>query len=171
MTRGPLTPRQAMNRQAMFLIVGVALMGLGVRLSNWLMFGAGVFVLIVFGAAFVLYALRFSQLSVGNTSSRVAPASRPEGTALVFTRSSDGDRARKYGIVVDGTKVGTLSPGASLAVAVSPGHHTYRAKIDWSGSPEYNANLEDSEQVNLLVSRSDLPDFNSKTGWLTISRR
>jgi hypothetical protein len=46
------------------------------------------------------------------------------------------DRARKYKVLVDDEHVGSVANGDTFEVAVAPGPHTLRLKIDWKGSRE-----------------------------------
>ena len=46
------------------------------------------------------------------------------------------DRARTYRIFIDGTEVGMVSRGSTWKLAIPPGPHRMRLKIDWCRSRE-----------------------------------
>ena len=62
----------------------------------------------------------------------------PPGRAtVVVSRSLDArrDALRAYVVVLDGERVGKIRRGEKITVAVAPGRHVVRARIDWTGSP------------------------------------
>ena len=63
-----MTLAQAMNRHAIVLTVGVVLIGVGVRSTDWPMFGAGAIVLLIVAPASMFFAVkvRVPQVSRGN---------------------------------------------------------------------------------------------------------
>jgi hypothetical protein len=59
-------------------------------------------------------------------------------TAIVIRRPAAlwQDRARNYRIIIDGNDAGTIANKGETRIALPPGRHTVRLKIDWCGSPE-----------------------------------
>jgi hypothetical protein len=58
------------------------------------------------------------------------------------------DRYRKYRVVLDGVEVARLRNGESTSLAVSPGGHTLRIKIDWCGSPEQAFHVGSGDEID-----------------------
>lgn len=61
------------------------------------------------------------------------------------------DRARAYEIIVDGETKGTVRSGRELSLALQPGRHTVRARLDWTGSEDYPVHLGPGATVRLRV--------------------
>jgi hypothetical protein len=59
------------------------------------------------------------------------------------------DRARKYGVHVDGEERGKLGHGETLDLAVEPGSHAVRLKVDWCSSRTLDLDLADGETARL----------------------
>jgi hypothetical protein len=55
------------------------------------------------------------------------------------------DRARAYRIFIDGTEVGKVSHGSTWKLAVPPGHHRMRLKIDWCRSRDVSFDAQPGE--------------------------
>ena len=55
------------------------------------------------------------------------------------------DLARAYRIFIDGTEVGKVSYGSTCKLAVSPGPHRLRMKIDWCSSDEISFDAQPGE--------------------------
>ncbi|WP_250002574.1 hypothetical protein [Actinoplanes sp. M2I2] len=61
------------------------------------------------------------------------------------------DRARAYQIVVDGAVKGVVRCGRELSLALAPGPHTVRARLDWTGSDDLPVHLGPGATVRLRV--------------------
>ena len=61
------------------------------------------------------------------------------------------DRARAYQIVVDGAVKGVVRCGRELSLALPPGPHTVRARLDWTGSDDLPVHLGPGATVRLRV--------------------
>ena len=72
---------------------------------------------------------------------------------LVVERTGQAwiDRARAYQIVVDGAVKGSVRCGRELSLALPPGAHTVRARLDWTGSPDLRVHLGPGATVRLQV--------------------
>jgi hypothetical protein len=69
---------------------------------------------------------------------------------IVIRRPSAwGDKMRSYRIVVDGDHVGTVGENAEARIAVKPGRHTVRLKIDWCWSPPLEIDVDAGMQRTL----------------------
>ncbi|MEU8238544.1 hypothetical protein AB0C07_09885 [Actinoplanes missouriensis] len=65
------------------------------------------------------------------------------------------DRFRAYKLEIDGEVAGAVRYGAEITVAVSPGRHTLRALIDWTGSEPVTVQVEAGGTVTVRVEPSD----------------
>ena len=72
-------------------------------------------------------------------------------SALIIRRAMAvwQDRARDYRIVVDGRTVGRVANGAEVRVALTPGAHQVRMKIDWCRSPDLDVVVGEGEEIRL----------------------
>lgn len=72
---------------------------------------------------------------------------------LVVERTSQAwvDRARAYQILVDGSVKGSVRCGRELALALPPGRHLVRARLDWTGSETVPVHLGPGATVRLRV--------------------
>ena len=61
------------------------------------------------------------------------------------------DRARAYEILIDGKPKGTVRSGRELSVALQPGRHTVRARLDWTGSEIVPVHLGPGATVRMRV--------------------
>jgi hypothetical protein len=61
------------------------------------------------------------------------------------------DRARAYEILVDGEPKGTVRSGRELSLALQPGRHTVRARLDWTGSEDVPVHLGPGATVRMRV--------------------
>ncbi|NMO51592.1 hypothetical protein HH310_10355 [Actinoplanes sp. TBRC 11911] len=61
------------------------------------------------------------------------------------------DRARAYEIIVDGEPKGVVRSGHELSLALQPGRHVVRARLDWTGSAEVPVHLGPGATVRLVV--------------------
>ena len=61
------------------------------------------------------------------------------------------DRARAYQIVVDGAVKGAVRCGRELKLALPPGTHTVRAKLDWTRSDDLPVHLGPGAEVRIRV--------------------
>ena len=68
-------------------------------------------------------------------------------------RSAFHDRLRSYRVIVDGNDVGRIRAGEAWEYDVSPGHHTIRLRIDWTGSPSLAIQFSPGEVVELEVEK------------------
>lgn len=83
-----------------------------------------------------------------------------QDTATIEVRRSEDDardRGRNYRIEIDGTRVGTLERGETAKYRVSPGRHTVRARIDWTGSPALRVDVSADAPTRVLVAPAGLP--------------
>ena len=71
------------------------------------------------------------------------------------------DALRKYNIIIDGSKAGTIAPGKTVDFPVEAGNHTISVKIDWYSSPNMSINIEANETKDLAVS-------SVKYGWVLL---
>jgi hypothetical protein len=60
--------------------------------------------------------------------------------------------ARKIGIYLDETKIGTLSNGSTATFEIPAGTHKLHGKIDWCASREYEFTIGDNETKHLKLS-------------------
>jgi hypothetical protein len=58
------------------------------------------------------------------------------------------DRARAYQVLIDGEAVGEICNGETGEFAVSPGSHSLRLKIDWTGSPAEHFTIASGQTVD-----------------------
>ncbi len=75
-----------------------------------------------------------------------------------------------YKIIVDGEEKGQVAAGQELALALSPGTHRIRARIDWTGSPEIPVHLGPGATVKLKVEPRGLRHGLSRERYLSLSR-
>jgi hypothetical protein len=69
-------------------------------------------------------------------------------TELIIRRGSTYvDRLRAYKVVVDRVAVATVRDGQSVAVPITPGRHSLRMRIDWTGSGEVEFDARPGEKV------------------------
>ena len=80
----------------------------------------------------------------------------PEAT-LRLTRqlSKWRDRFRDYTVVLDGSVIGKIANGATRDFFVSPGDHTLRMKIDWTGSQEQHFHADSGETLEFTCRTAD----------------
>jgi hypothetical protein len=95
--------------------------------------------------------------------------------AVISIRRRSGhhqDATRSYRVEVDGREVGRLKPGETLEVPVSAGRHSVAARIDWSGSPAVNLDLNDGDRIDLTVkpSANGWTKLFTRSGWLSLAR-
>jgi hypothetical protein len=94
---------------------------------------------------------------VGETS--VAPQIRPngEGASIEVGRAVGGrlDRLRSYRILLDEIQIGELRPGETWSETVTPGTHTLRLKIDWTGSARATFNVNANEKARYRCAACD----------------
>lgn len=60
------------------------------------------------------------------------------------------DRNRSYDVIFDDVKVGDLRNGADFDLPVSPGAHTLRIKIDWTGSRTLKFAVESAQTAEFI---------------------
>ena len=74
-----------------------------------------------------------------------------EHGTIAITRRREGfvDRLRSYRILIDQKEAGRLRRGESFEIAVHPGRHAVRMKIDWTGSPTVDVDVGENERVAL----------------------
>jgi hypothetical protein len=58
-----------------------------------------------------------------------------------------GDSLRSYQIVLDGEHAGIIFENQSISIAIEPGHHSLRMKLDSSGSEEINFDINRGEGI------------------------
>lgn len=61
------------------------------------------------------------------------------------------DSLRAYHLEVDGAHVGEVRPGESVNCDLSPGSHSVRACIDWTGSPTIEVDVPPGGSICLRV--------------------
>jgi hypothetical protein len=61
------------------------------------------------------------------------------------------DRARAYEIIVDGEPKGSVGSGRELSLALQPGRHVVRARLDWTGSEDVAVHLGPGATVRMRV--------------------
>ncbi|RQD73085.1 MAG: hypothetical protein D5S03_13415 [Desulfonatronospira sp. MSAO_Bac3] len=59
------------------------------------------------------------------------------------------DRARNYGILVDGKEVAEIGNDSEVAIDVDPGAHKVQLKIDWCRSPVIDIEVSQGKTVYL----------------------
>jgi hypothetical protein len=60
--------------------------------------------------------------------------------------SAMGDKMRKYRVFVDGVGCRDLAEGDEVRIAVTPGSHVVRMKIDWCWSPPLTVDVEEGAE-------------------------
>jgi len=90
---------------------------------------------------------------VRDTPSDATMAGMTVIATLVVERTGQAwiDRARAYEIVVDGAVKGSVRCGRELKVAIRPGAHTVRARLDWTGSENVRVHVGPGGTVRLRV--------------------
>jgi hypothetical protein len=88
-------------------------------------------------------------------------------------RGFEGDRLRRYRIVVDGVTVGSLRQDEELEVSVAPGRHEVVARIDWSGSEPLHVVVEQGQTLRVLAepaahAGNPWKHIFARNGWLTL---
>jgi hypothetical protein len=89
-------------------------------------------------------------------------------TLVVVRPARSGPGA--YKIVVDGQEKGKISAGEELSLALTPGTHRVRARIDWTGSPEIPVHLGSGATVTLKVEPRGLRHGLSRDRYLSLGR-
>jgi hypothetical protein len=56
-----------------------------------------------------------------------------------------------YKVVIDGEEVGRIGDGDELDIPVSPGEHSLRLKIDWTGSKQLEFSLKTRRGQGLFI--------------------
>ena len=74
------------------------------------------------------------------------------GSSLIVVRDRRGwrDRARSYGLVVDGTKIAQIKRGQRIELPVSPGRHEVFMCINWGTSDPVELEVQPGESVQLF---------------------
>jgi len=62
------------------------------------------------------------------------------------------DRVRAYRVLIDGEAVGKIGDGDTAEFEVSPGRHTVRLGIAWTGSPEVVVDVQPAAPTVLIAS-------------------
>jgi len=75
-----------------------------------------------------------------------------------------------FRIVVDGEVKGKIAAGEELSLALAPGRHRIRARIDWTGSPEVPVHLGSGATVRLKVEPRGLRHGLSRDRYLSLTR-
>ena len=71
---------------------------------------------------------------------------------IKIQRTSDYiNSGRKYRLVIDGKKVGTIGAGQIKEFEIPSGQHYVIAKIDWCSSPELPFEINDNDCKTFLV--------------------
>jgi hypothetical protein len=70
---------------------------------------------------------------------------------IVVSRDRGGwrDRARSYGVVVDGEQVASIKRGGRIEVPVASGRHEVVMRINWGTSQPIDVDVEPGESVEL----------------------
>lgn len=69
-----------------------------------------------------------------------------------------GDRFRRYKVLIDGSKVGTVGNGETVTFTTEVGAHRVRLKVDWLGSPEVLVVVQAGETTILAASAKPIPN-------------
>jgi hypothetical protein len=95
---------------------------------------------------------------------------RNGGPAIVVERDGDArrDKYRRYKIMVDGRRVGSIRAGGRREIAVPPAPHVVQLRIDWCSSPELRVDLAAGQWLVLRCG----PDLTmeDKLGAVTVAR-
>lgn len=97
-------------------------------------------------------------------------------TTFVVSRSLNDyrDLMRSYVVVLDGKQVGRVGKGEEVTVAIAPGRHVVRARIDWTGSPEIEFTVEAGGRAAFCVGAAGGPfrldQMFSRGRYLTLER-
>lgn len=71
---------------------------------------------------------------------------------IILNRTSEYvNRLRKYGVYIDGKKVGTIANGETKEFGLTPGHHSIVTKIDWCSSKTITFDISDDEMKEFKV--------------------
>ncbi|HET6816204.1 MAG TPA: hypothetical protein VFH66_03135 [Mycobacteriales bacterium] len=60
------------------------------------------------------------------------------------------DRGRAYKVLIDGRQAGTVRHGETFVTSVSPGTHSVRLRIDWTGSQEVQVAVAPGATTSLV---------------------
>jgi hypothetical protein len=73
-------------------------------------------------------------------------------STITIERQAGGqlDRARKYKVLIDGKKVGTIGKGKRVSFDVPRGSHEVMLKIDWARSEPLRVDLAENEEAELF---------------------
>lgn len=74
------------------------------------------------------------------------------GKITIYNKKQSANKLRKITILLDGKYCCAVANGASRTVALQPGTHTLKAKIDWCGSTPFSFEIKDGEQLNIALS-------------------
>lgn len=86
----------------------------------------------------------------------VGEMTRETGTLqLRRERSAWRDRARAYEVLLDGHRIGEVGNGREFTTAVEPGKHSIRLRLDWTGSPTLEFEIEPGETARFICSAAE----------------
>jgi hypothetical protein len=72
---------------------------------------------------------------------------------IIISRKKEWtNRARKFGVFIDGEKKDTISNGEIKDIEVTPGKHKLIFKVDWCSSPELEFEAKEEKSKTVEVS-------------------
>jgi hypothetical protein len=92
------------------------------------------------------------------------------GPVIVIERDGHAqrDRFRRYKIMVDGRRAGSIRRGGRREIPVPPGPHVVQLRIDWCSSPALQVDIPDGQQVVLRCAPD--PKLADPLGSVTVAR-
>ena len=76
----------------------------------------------------------------------------------IYNKEQSVNKFRKITILLDGKYCCAVANGERHSIALSPGAHTLKAKIDWCGSNPLSLEIKESEQTNIALSCNYHPE-------------
>jgi len=76
----------------------------------------------------------------------------------IYNKEQSVNKFRKITIFLDKKYCCAVANGESHTIALSPGTHTLKAKIDWCGSAPLSLEIKDREQINIALSCNYHPE-------------
>lgn len=71
---------------------------------------------------------------------------------IIISRKKEWtNRARKFGVYIDGEKKDTIMNGEIKDLEVTPGKHTLMFKVDWCSSPELEIDVKEEKSKTVEV--------------------
>lgn len=72
------------------------------------------------------------------------------GTIILKRNNQWANRIRKYKIILNNQKIGTISNDKEEFFEVKPGQHELFLKIDWTRSNKYQFTIKEGQTINLV---------------------